>query len=214
MTIIMLAAGTSSRMGKENKMLLPYKGMPLVTHCCMQALDFLDSYSKQTNTSCRLIVVTGYRRQSVEKALLPCKAFIEQTTERLEMLIVNNPDYRKGQFSSTKTGVAQTEDGDPFFISLADMPLIHADHYSMLVPLLGSHDAVRPFYVKDRKRFPGHPVLHAPGLKEVILKYQDDCSVSRILNDLNVNEPSFDDPSWSTDIDDNASYEAVIKPPC
>ena len=214
MTIIMLAAGTSSRMGKENKMLLPFGGMPMVAYSCMQALEFLDSYSKQTGTSCRLIVVTGYRRQSVEKALLPCKAFIEQTTERLEMLIVNNPNYRKGQFSSTKTGVAQTEDGDPFFISLADMPLIHADHYSMLVPLLGSHDAVRPFYVKDRKRFPGHPVLHAPGLKEVILKHQDDCSVSRILNDLNVNEPSFDDPSWSTDIDDNASYEAVIKPPC
>ena len=54
MTIIMLAAGTSSRMGKENKMLLPYKGMPLVTHCCMQALEFLEDHSSQTGEACRL----------------------------------------------------------------------------------------------------------------------------------------------------------------
>ncbi|MBP5161941.1 MAG: nucleotidyltransferase family protein [Spirochaetales bacterium] len=214
MTIIMLAAGTSSRMGSKNKMLLPYRESPMVTYCCMQALDFLSSYSRRTDTACRLIVVTGYRRQSVEKALKPCKTFIEATDARLEMLIVKNPDYRNGQFSSAKTGVRQTEDGDPFFISLADMPLITAGHYERLVPLLSGHDAVRPFYETDGKRIPGHPVLHAPGLKEVILKYPDNCSVSSILRSFDVNEPSFDDSSWSTDIDDDAAYKAVIMPPC
>ena len=214
MTIIMLAAGTSSRMGKENKMLLPYKDSPMVTHCCMQALEFLSSYSRSTDTACRLVVVTGYRRQSVETALKPCKAFIEDTDARLEMLIVNNPSYRSGQFSSTKTGVRQAEDGSPFFISLADMPLITAEHYERLVPLLDNHDAVRPFYEKDGKRIPGHPVLHAPGLKDVILKYPDNCSVSKILRSFDVYEPSFEDSSWSTDIDDDASYKAVITPVC
>lgn len=214
MTIIMLAAGTSSRMGSKNKMLLPYRESPMVTHCCMQALDFLSSYSRRTDTACRLIVVTGYRRQSVEKALKPCKTFIEATDARLEMLIVKNPDYRNGQFSSAKTGVRQTEDCDLFFISLADMPLITAGHYERLVPLLSGHDAVRPFYEKDGKRIPGHPVLHAPGLKEVILKYPDNCSVSSILRSFDVDEPSFDDSSWSTDIDDDAAYKAVIMPPC
>ena len=214
MTIIMLAAGTSSRMGSKNKMLLPYRESPMVTYCCMQALFFLSSHSNRTDTTCRLIVVTGYRRQSVEKALKPCRTFIENTDARLEMLIVNNPDYRNGQFSSTKVGVSQIQDGEAFFISLADMPLITADHYERLVPLLGNHDAVRPFYEKDGKRIPGHPVLHAPGLKEVILKYPDNCSVSSILRSFDVNEPSFEDPSWSTDIDNAAAYEAVIMPVC
>ena len=209
MTIIMLAAGTSSRMGKENKMLLPYKGKPLVTHCCMQALEFLEDHSSQTGEACRLIVVTGYRRQSVEKALLPCKAFIEKTPERLEMLIVNNPDYRKGQFSSTKTGVAQTEDGDRFFISLADMPLIGRAHYAALVPMLEGHQAVRPFCYLGDKKVPGHPVLHSHLLKEIILQYPDDCSVSRILRQFDVYEPSFDEPSWIKDIDTIENYNAI-----
>ncbi|MBQ7729578.1 MAG: hypothetical protein IJT86_04410, partial [Spirochaetales bacterium] len=63
-------------------------------------------------------------------------------------------------------------------------------------------------------RIPGHPVLHAPGLKDVILKYPDNCSVSKILRSFDVYEPSFEDSSWSTDIDDDASYKAVITPVC
>ena len=74
MDIVMLAAGTSSRMGKTNKMILPYKGIPLVTYCCLRALEFLQGHSLESGESCRLIVVTGYRRPSVNKALEPCRA--------------------------------------------------------------------------------------------------------------------------------------------
>ena len=212
MDIVMLAAGTSSRMGSTNKMLLPYEGIPMVTHCCMQALGFLASYSEQTDTTCRLIVVTGYRRQSVEKVLLPCKEFIEKTNARLEMLIVNNPDYRKGQFSSTKVGVSQVEDGQDFFISLADMPLVSAGHYAALVPLLQGHDAVRPFSESNGQRIPGHPVLHASILKDAMLKCPDTYKVSIFLNEYDVFEPSFDDPTWTQDIDIIQDYELISRP--
>lgn len=208
----MLAAGTSSRMGSTNKMLLPYEGIPMVTHCCMQALGFLASYSEQTDTTCRLIVVTGYRRQSVEKALLPCKEFIEKTDARLEMLIVNNPDYRKGQFSSTKVGVSQVEDGQDFFISLADMPLVSSDHYGTLVPLLKDHDAVRPFCENNGDKVPGHPVLHAYRLKDILIKCPDTWTVSKILKSHDVIEPSFDDTSWTQDIDMIRDYELISRP--
>ena len=207
MDIVMLAAGTSSRMGRTNKMLLPYKGMSLVTHCCLKALEFLQDFSLKNDEACHLIVVTGYRRRSVEKALEPCRTFIGETTARLEMIVVNNPDYRKGQFSSTKTGVAQVQEDSAFFISLADMPLIEPEHYSTLVPLLESHDAVRPFYQKKEDRVPGHPVLHAPGLKKTILRCPDDWTVSKILKTADVLEPSFEDVSWSTDIDSVSDYQ-------
>lgn len=212
MDIVMLAAGTSSRMGSTNKMLLPYEGIPMVTHCCMQALGFLASYSEQTDTTCRLIVVTGYRRQSVEKALLPCKEFIEKTDARLEMLIVNNPDYRNGQFSSTKKGVAEVSEGSPFFISLADMPLIKPDHYATLVPLLKDHDAVRPFCENNGDKVPGHPVLHAYRLKDILIKCPDTWTVSKILKSHDVIEPSFDDTSWTQDIDMIRDYELISRP--
>ena len=212
MDIIMLAAGTSSRMGKENKMLLPFKGMPMVTHCCMQALAFLEQYSQENKESCTLIVVTGYRHRSAEKALEPCKLFVEKTVASISLLIVNNADYRRGQFSSTKVGTAEVSEGSPFFISLADMPLITADHYRKLVPLLGNHDAVRPFYENKEDKVPGHPVLHAFRLKDTILRCLDSWTVSRILKSSDVFEPSFDDPAWSRDIDSIQDYESISKP--
>ena len=212
MHIIMLAAGTSSRMGKENKMLLPFEGMPMVTHCCMQALAFLEQYSQENNESCTLIVVTGYRHRSVEKALEPCRLFVEKTVAPISLLIVNNADYRRGQFSSTKVGTAEVSEGSPFFISLADMPLITADHYRKLVPLLGNHDAVRPFYENKEDKVPGHPVLHAFRLKDAILKCPDSWTVSRILKSSDVFEPSFDDPVWSRDIDVPQDYESISRP--
>ena len=205
----MLAAGTSSRMGKENKMLLPFKGMPMVTHCCMQALAFLEQYSQENKESCTLIVVTGYRHRSVEKALEPCKLFVEKTVASISLLIVNNADYRRGQFSSTKVGTAEVSEGSPFFISLADMPLITADHYRKLVPILGNHDAVRPFYENKEDKVPGHPVLHAFRLKDAILKCPDSWTVSRILKSSDVFEPSFDDPAWSRDIDSIQDYHLI-----
>ena len=203
MDIIMLAAGTSSRMGKENKILLPYNGMPMVTHCCLQALNFL----AESKESCTLIVVTGYRRRSVEKALKPCRLFVEKTDAPIKLLIVNNSDYRNGQFSSTKVGTAEVSEGSVFFISLADMPLVTADHYRKLVPLLGEHDAVRPFYENKEDKVPGHPVLHAFKLKEKILKCPDSWTVSKVLKVSDTYEPSFDDPSWSQDIDVLQDYQ-------
>ncbi len=205
MDIVMLAAGSSSRMGETNKLLLTYRGLPMVAHSCLEALRFLEHHADGNDESCRLIVVTGYRRQSTEKALEACRAFIEGTGSRLEMLVVNNPDYRAGQFSSTKVGVSQTADS-PFFISLADMPLITAEHYAKLVPLLGDHDAVRPFSTKGNDRVPGHPVLHAPRLRELILQCPDNYTVSKILKSCDVFEPSFEDDSWSKDIDTPQNY--------
>ena len=209
MDIIMLAAGTSSRMGKENKTLLPYNGMPMVTHCCLEALRFLEKYSSENNQSCSLIVVTGYKRRSVEKALEPCKLFVGKTGAPIKLLIVNNRNYRRGQFSSTKIGVAEVEENSPFFISLADMPLITADHYARLVPLLGNHDAVRPFYENKEDKVPGHPVLHAFSLKEKLLKCPDSWTVSKVLNVSDTLEPLFDDPSWIQDIDVIQDYQGL-----
>ena len=209
MDIIMLAAGTSSRMGKENKILLPYNGMPMVSHCCLQAMNFLEQYSAETDESCTLIVVTGYRRRSVEKALEPCRLFVEKTDAQIRLLVVNNADYRKGQFSSTKVGTTEVSEGSAFFISLADMPLVTAEHYRKLVPLLGEHDAVRPFYENKEDKVPGHPVLHAFRLKEKLLKCPDSWTVSKVLKVSDTFEPSFDDPSWAQDIDVPQDYQSL-----
>ena len=154
-------------------------------------------------------MVTGYRRRSVEKALEPCRLFVEKTDAQIRLLVVNNADYRKGQFSSTKVGTAEVSEGSAFFISLADMPFVTAEHYRKLVPLLGEHDAVRPFYENKEDKVPGHPVLHAFRLKEKLLKCPDSWTVSKVLKVSDTFEPSFDDPSWSQDIDVPQDYQSL-----
>ena len=193
MNIVMLAAGLSKRMGKINKLLLPYEDSTMVNHCAMTALEYLASLNEKSG----LIVVTGYRRQSTEKALNPCKDFIEKTNAPIELIIVNNPLYKDGQFSSTKTGVSQVPDNENFFIALADMPRIKADHYNQIASLLEEHDAVRPFVNSQ----PGHPVYLSARLKDAILKAPVTSKVSDILKKFDTLEHEMDDTGITYDID-------------
>lgn len=206
MNIIMLAAGTSSRMGGTNKITLDFNGIPMVDHSCLQALEFLDLYSRENNQKCSLIVVTGYKMRSTEKALASCREFISKTQGRLTLKTVCNKNYREGQFSSTKVGVAELEDDSPFFISLCDMPLITEDHYSALLPLLEDEDAVRPFVGEN----PGHPVLLSGKMKDIILNTPTDKSVREVIKNKNVAEPQFSDISWIKDIDTPESYCEIL----
>jgi len=80
---IILAAGSSSRM-KQAKLLLLWKGEPLIRHVAIIALECLDP----------VIVVTGAWEKEVTSALgdLPVK-------------IVHNQDWASGQSTSIRTGI-------------------------------------------------------------------------------------------------------------
>lgn len=191
--IIMLCAGTSSRMGKTNKMLLPFKGLSLASYSCMEALKYLSSLEDGGH----LIVVTGYRHRELLSSLKPCRSFIEKTDKKVSMTIVRNENYRAGQFSSTKKGAMELRDGVPFFISLADMPFVKEENYSLLGELPPSCMAIRPFF----ENTPGHPVLHAPLFKEKILASPDNLSIRELLKTETVYEKHFTDRSWVVDLD-------------
>ena len=73
---VVLAAGRSSRMGAENKLLQPVHGKPMLTH----VLDALDA-----SKAGRIVVVTGHEREAVEALL-----------EGRHVETVHNPDYAEG----------------------------------------------------------------------------------------------------------------------
>lgn len=101
---ILLAAGTSSRMG-ENKLLLGIGGEPLLCRVARQALaGGLEP----------LVVVLGHEAERA-RALL---AGVDCTT-------VENPAYATGQPSSVAAGIAALPPGiDAAMILLADMPFV------------------------------------------------------------------------------------------
>jgi len=110
---VLLAAGTSSRMGR-NKLFLTLGGTTLVTRAATTAIaGGLDP----------VLVVVGHERERVlaELAALPVTP-------------VENPDYTSGINSSLRAGVtAVPDDADAAVVMLADMPFITADIVRALV---------------------------------------------------------------------------------
>ena len=141
-TIVLLAAGRSSRMGADgaHKLLAEFGGMPLIRRSAITASS-CESHS--------VIAVTGYRHAEIEAAIadLPVK-------------IVRNPEYPSGMASSLALGVAATEADRPdgIMIMLADMPALTVSNLNALIEAFRACESkciVRA--AADGK--PGNPVL-------------------------------------------------------
>jgi len=81
---MILAAGTSARMGLQNKLLYPYKGKPLIYHCAKQYKQWFDSVH----------IVTGFEAERIENALYG-----------LDINFIHNPNYETGLATSFIAGL-------------------------------------------------------------------------------------------------------------
>ena len=135
---LILAAGASSRMGGQNKLLRIVDGLPLVRHAVDAAL---------ASRCPQVLVVTGCESESVESTLDPDR-----------VSIVRNPDYSSGMSTSLRCGLAALPtDTAAVLVLLADMPRVSAAHIDRIV---GAFDPARPAIVaptfQGRR---GNPVL-------------------------------------------------------
>ena len=137
---IVLAAGTSSRMGR-NKLVEILRGKALVRHAVDAALaSRLDP----------VLVVTGHEAEKMRAALAGAT-----------VTIVANPHYAKGLSTSLKAGIeAVPEDCEGAMILLGDMPGITP---TLIDRLIASFEpaAGRAACVAMAGRRHGHPVLWA-----------------------------------------------------
>lgn len=135
---VILAAGLSSRMAPQNKLLLEFGGEPLVRRLAREALA---SQVKQ------VIVVVGHDRWNVRKAL-----------GDIAVTIVENPDYTGNQMTSVRAGVLAAPQADGYLIVPGDMPLLAAADFDRLIRAFSALDgerAVVPFDDAER----GNPIL-------------------------------------------------------
>ena len=145
MTTILLAAGLSSRMGR-NKLLLPFRGRTVIENTLSSVLEISE----------RIIVVTGFERDKIESLL-----------SQYDVTFVYNPDYEKGQRGSSIRGVEAVNDDD-YAILPGDLPLLREDDIAPLFTFLDSHSIVRPSY----SVIPGHPVCYRKENREKLLSFQ------------------------------------------
>ena len=102
---IVLAAGTSSRFGEENKLLTEMDGVPMIRRATKAMVQ----------AGVRpIIVVVGYESDRVERAV-----------GGLPVEVVENPQYQRGQSTSVATGIRALDDQvSAVVIALGDMPFV------------------------------------------------------------------------------------------
>jgi molybdenum cofactor cytidylyltransferase len=135
---ILLAAGTSSRMG-SNKMLFELNGESVLRGAARRALAAGLS---------PLLVVLGHEAEKAARELdgLPCRTVV-------------NPNYEQGINSSLKTGVlALPADVGAAMVMLADMPFVTAEMISSMIERYRMTEA--PLVISDYEGINAPPMLY------------------------------------------------------
>ncbi|MEI8095469.1 MAG: NTP transferase domain-containing protein [Spirochaetales bacterium] len=187
---VVLAAGASSRMGVW-KLLLPWQGLTLLESVV----------AKVTSEGCRALVVVGSREAEVRRRLTGPG-----------VVIVANPAWQTGLFSSVRRGAAQvTTDG--FFVTLADLP---PGRLPLFDGLLNVRKATpqnpRPRAFRSGSRAqPGHPVLFDAEVAAVLQGFDDNHTMRDVWAHL---PPAlwYEGPSLSQDFDVPADYPGGGRP--
>lgn len=144
---ILLAAGTSSRMGR-NKMLLELNGESVLRGAARRAL---------AGGLSPLLVVLGHEADKARPELegLPCQ-------------IVINPDYEQGINSSVKAGISALPAGiQATVVMLADMPFVAAEMIRGLIDRYRESEA--PLVISDYEGVNAPPMLYDQCLFDELL---------------------------------------------
>lgn len=160
---IILAAGTSSRMGEaRNKLLLPLNHRPVLTHVIEAVL---------ASRARPVILVLGHQAEEV-------KTHIQQDLKEETLAIVENPDYAQGQSTSMKAGLRallarfSAPDLTGVVFLLGDQPMITAAMIDELIALREQTGKriVLPLYQGRR----GNPVVFSLELVPELLQVNGD----------------------------------------
>ena len=169
---VVLAAGASSRMGKQ-KLLLPVGGEPLIARVVKAVCDagFDD-----------VLIVVGHEHVKVLEALVG-----------LPIREVVNPDFATGMGSSFRTAVNNLPDSEAAMFALADQPFVTASEYRRVretylqyrSPIVSVRygDVMAPPHLFTREFFPELAILEH-GARPVLLRHRDRTMILTFAPDL------------------------------
>lgn len=128
-SVVILAAGLSQRMGALNKLLIPVAGVPMIRRT-------VELYQQMQVGE--VIVVVGHESEKV------CAALTGTDTQ-----IVHNPDYEQGQVTSIRCGLQRVKkESRTVIVALGDQPRLSHDD---IVLLLNRFEAQTAKTMLDRK---------------------------------------------------------------
>ena len=158
---VILAAGRSSRMGPNNKLLEDLGGKPVLRRTVETAL---------ASRARPVVVVTGHQAAEVEAVLTD-----------LDVSIVHNPDYATGMASSLKVGIAELPSNlDGAIVALGDMPEVQTTDLDRMISAFEPKEQrsiIVPVYDGNR----GNPVLWSSELFPAMASLSGDVGARSII---------------------------------
>jgi len=177
--IVLLAAGSSARLGKA-KQLLPYQGTTLIEHAIRIALEAGAS---------EVVVVLG--------------AFAEEIGVRISDLPVKpvlNKDWAQGMGGSIRVGVAALSEGvEAVVVMVCDQPAVTSEHIQALVaPIMRGKKVAASFYDDVL----GVPASFSRAMLPGLMRLQGDSGAREVIRncDTPVEAVLFTGGSWDIDM--------------
>ncbi len=207
-TAIVLAAGLSRRMGKDNKLLLPFGQSTILTTTLANIL------SAQIG---QILVVMGHEAQDVEAILAadlkngPLSIIAENASK---MTILTNNHYEKGMTTTIQTGVAAADaESLGYMICLSDMPFILPSEYTFLkesflnILKMDKQAIIQPIFKGKR----GNPTIFSRFYKKHILEltYTEGCKPIVQAHAAHVYTVEMPTDSVLKDIDSRVDYQTL-----
>jgi molybdenum cofactor cytidylyltransferase len=158
---LILAAGRSLRMGKENKLCLPVRGKAMLLYPVEAAMEAGLSPVR---------VVTGHESVRIRDLLAD-----------YPVEFVHNPLFAEGLSTSLRAGMTALDSGlDGVVVFLADMPRVSAEHIRLLIENFdpsGDRPICAPVHGTQR----GNPVLWPRDYFDSIRSLMGDSGARRLL---------------------------------
>ena len=156
---LILAAGCSSRMGDENKLMMPFQGKPMLNHVVNASLN-----SNMTQT----FVVVGH--QSSE---------IKNLVQSDDIQCVENEQWETGMASSIVAGISQLKQFDGFLILLGDMPLVTPELINEII----FHGSADKIVIPIKDGLHGNPVFFGSKFRDELLTLYGDSGAKKVIQD-------------------------------
>ncbi len=178
---VILAAGESRRMGYP-KPLLKIGGRTFIEHIAETMLAVVP----------RLVIVLGAHRERVRAAI----------PRDPRIVIVDNPDYRRGQLSSLKVGLSALEaDASGALVQLGDHPMVKVETFRAIVD---SYNRIgKPIVIARNDGRRGHPVIFGRAIFAEIQSAPEEEGARYVVNAdaSRIAYVDTDDPGVNLDLD-------------
>ena len=189
--IIILAAGSSSRMGRP-KQLLPYNGKSLLEHAVDTAND------ADANP---VIVVLGANA-----------ALLEKEIDEKKVRIAENKEWKEGMASSVRCGITTllhiAPAVDAVIIMVCDQPFVSSSLLNDLIAV--QKNTGKPIVSSQYENAIGPPALFHKSIFPELMKLKGDAGARKIMEQRSNDVATVLFKKGDIDIDTEADYKSLL----